>query len=104
MIKAVVLDSTPLGLLIYPAGFKLGDECQDWVRGHIGSGTKIYVPAIVAYELRRELLRLQKSQSLALLDQFVRAVPNRYLLLSDEHLQRAAELWAQVRQKGRPTA
>ncbi len=63
------------------------------------------VPAIVYYELKRELLRSQKTLSVGRLDAFVGAAPDRYLRLSDEALRLAAELWAKSRrQDGRPTA
>ena len=61
-------------------------------------------PAIVYYELKRELLRANKTFGVARLDTFVSATPGRYLPLSDEALRLAAELWAKARQQGRPTA
>jgi predicted nucleic acid-binding protein len=64
----------------------------------------VIVPAIVYYELRRELLRARKSFGIARLDAFVAATPGRYLPLSDEALRLAADLWAKSRQEGRPTA
>jgi predicted nucleic acid-binding protein len=64
----------------------------------------VIVPAIVYYELRRELLRAQKTFGLARLDAFVSATPRRYLPLSDEALRLAADLWARARQDGQPTA
>jgi predicted nucleic acid-binding protein len=62
------------------------------------------VPAVIYYELRRELLRARKTWGLARLDTFVQTDPNRYLALTDEALRLAAELWATARQQGRPTA
>ena len=62
------------------------------------------VPAIVYYEIRRELLRARKAAGLARLDAFVQIDSNRYLALSDEALRLAAELWATARQQGRPTS
>jgi predicted nucleic acid-binding protein len=50
------------------------------------------------------LLRAGKSFSVARLQTFAAATPGRYLPLSDEALQLAADLWAQARQQGRPTA
>jgi predicted nucleic acid-binding protein len=49
-------------------------------------------------------LRAKKAFSADRLDAFVNAAPGRYLALSDEALRLAAELWAQSRQRGRPTA
>jgi predicted nucleic acid-binding protein len=62
------------------------------------------VPAIVYYELKRELLRAQKTFSIGRLDAFVNATPGRYLPLSDDALRMSADLWAKSRQEGRPTA
>lgn len=62
------------------------------------------VPAIVYYELKRELLRAGKKLSVARLDAFASTTPGRYLPLTDEALQLAAELWASARQQGIPTA
>jgi predicted nucleic acid-binding protein len=62
------------------------------------------VPAIVYYEIKRELLRANKTVGIARLDAFVNATPGRYVPLTDDALRFAAELWAQSRQAGRPTA
>lgn len=65
---------------------------------------QVLVPAIVYYELKRELLRAQKTAGIARLDAFTAAHAGRYLALTDEALRLAAELWARSRQQGRPTA
>jgi predicted nucleic acid-binding protein len=62
------------------------------------------VPAIVYYEIKRELLRANKTIGIARLDAFVNAAPDRYLALTDDALRFAAELWAHSRRIGRPTA
>ena len=62
------------------------------------------IPAIVYYELKRELLRANKTFSVARLEAFASTTPGPYLPLSDEALQLAAGLWAKARQQGRPTA
>ena len=61
-------------------------------------GARVIVPAIVYYELKRELLRANKTIGIRRLDAFVNAAPGRYLSLSDYALRLAAELWAQARQ------
>jgi len=68
------------------------------------SGDRIIVPAIIYYELKRELLRANKAFSVARLDAFASKTPGRYLPLADEALRLAAELWAAARQQGRPLA
>jgi predicted nucleic acid-binding protein len=67
-------------------------------------GSRLIVPAIVYYEVKRELRRAEKVSGLARLEEFIAATPGRYLPLSDEALRLAAELWAKARQQGRPTA
>jgi len=61
-------------------------------------------PAIIYFEVRRELLRAQKTAGLARLDALVEIESNRYLELTDGALRLAAELWAKSRQQGRPTS
>jgi len=104
MIKAIVLDSTPLGLLVRRRGFKAADACRDWLHKHLAARVRIYVPAIIVYELRRELLRIDSSASLQRLDRFLHADADRYLPLADEDLGLAASLWAEARKEGRVTA
>lgn len=62
------------------------------------------MPAIVYYEIKRELLRANKVIGIARLDAFVNAAPDRYIPLTDDALRFAAELWAQSRRTGRPMA
>ncbi len=60
------------------------------------------VPEITDYEVRRELLRLNKQKSVDRLD-LLRATIG-YVPLTTATMLRAAEFWAQVRKLGRPTA
>ena len=46
----------------------------------------------------------QLAQGIARLEAFVNAAPDRYLPLSDTALRLAAEIWAESRRAGRPTA
>lgn len=75
-----------------------------WLLERLSGGDAVLVPAIIYYELRRELLRAQQSSGLARLDAFVQIDSDRYLELTDEALRFAAELWARSRQQGRPTS
>jgi predicted nucleic acid-binding protein len=102
--RAIVLDSTPLGLIIKRPRFGAGEVCRAWLKKHLESGILVYVPAIVVYELRRELIRIGSTGSLKLLAQFIHGEPGRYLPLTDADLAKAAELWAAARQQGVPTA
>ncbi len=101
MTRIIVLDTTPLGLLVSPMRLPLVHQVQDWSSNHIQAGNRIVVPAVADYEVRRELIRRRNTQSLARLDRFSR---RRYLPLTDEALKLAAALWAQARSRGAPTA
>lgn len=101
---AVVLDETPLSLLAQKAGHTQGDACKSWYATLIQTGHRFYVPEIADFELRRELLRAGKTVSIARLDGFIAAVPDRYLPLTTPVVRLAAALWAQARNRGRTTA
>jgi predicted nucleic acid-binding protein len=100
----IFLDSGPLGLLTHPQRSVEVIAVTQWLSRCLLSGSRAIVPAIVYYELKRELLRAKKTFSVGRLDAFIDAAPGRYLPLSDDALRLAAELWAQSRQAGRPTA
>jgi predicted nucleic acid-binding protein len=100
----IVLDSAPLGLLFQRAGVAPADACRAWAKRRMGDGARLLVPEIIHYELRRELLRLGKTKALQSLEKFVRAEPDRFRMLNSQDLWRAAELWAEARRRGVPTA
>jgi predicted nucleic acid-binding protein len=102
--RFLVLDSGPLGLLTHPQRNAEVVAIAEWLSQCLLSGHRIIVPAIVYYELRRELLRANKMFGVARLESFASTTPGRYLPLSDEALKLAAEFWAKARQQGRPTA
>ena len=69
MSRVIVLDSAPLSLLCAPV--KKGGEaadCARWLAGLLAAGTRIVVPEIADYEVRRELIRAGKGSSIARLD------------------------------------
>lgn len=98
----VVLDAGPLGQLAHPEGGPLADGVQEWAREIEQRGDELVVPEIADYEVRRELLRAGRSVSVRRLD--VLAMALRYEPLSTAQLQTAAQLWADARNRGRPTA
>ena len=104
MSRFLVLDSGPLGLLTHPQRNSEVVAIAEWLSRCLLSGHRVIVPAIIYYEIKRELLRAGKTLSVARLDTFVRSMPGRYLPLSDESLRLAAELWARARRHGRPAA
>jgi hypothetical protein len=73
--QILLLDSGPLGLLTLP---KVSEEViaiNRWLAGRLRAGDTVFVPAIVYYEIRRELLRAEKSSGLARLEAFCRKRP-----------------------------
>jgi predicted nucleic acid-binding protein len=60
------------------------------------------MPEIADYEIRRELLRANKTKGIARLDNLARSIE--YLPITTPALREAAQLWAQARQQGQPTA
>ncbi len=61
-----------------------------------------YLPEIADYEVRRELLRANKTRGLERLDEMAKVIE--YLPISTDAMRRAAQLWAHARQTGQPTA
>lgn len=61
----------------------------------------VLVPEIADYEVRRELLRARKHKSIERLDFLKEQLV--YVPLTTATMQRAAELWAEARNQGRPT-
>src|SRR6185437_5183074 len=72
-----------------------------WGRACLAAGHHIYIPEVIDYELRRELLRAGKTLSVARLDGLKATF--RYLPITTEAMRLAAGLWAQSRRQGRPT-
>jgi predicted nucleic acid-binding protein len=97
----VVLDAGPVGLASNPSGGSEAVRCQEWLEA-LSTGVAVYVSEIADYEVRRELLRGNKVESLARLDGLNRTFG--YLMIDTATMRRAAELWAEARNRGRPTA
>ena len=102
MSRVVLLDSGPLGLLSDPKPSPRVLACGQWSRALLAAGSRLLIPEIVDYEVRRELLRAKKMKGLAALDAL--AMRLGYLRIETPIMQLAASLWAQARQRGRPTA
>jgi hypothetical protein len=97
--RIVLLDSGPLGLLVHP---QRGQPLEVWIRDHARAGTLVVMPAITYYELRRELVRMNRAAAVAHLDGFARSLA--HAEVTTAVLVRASELWAEARRRGRPTA
>jgi predicted nucleic acid-binding protein len=102
----LLLDSGPLGELCHSSPGIQG-RVQAWQVQVLTNGDTVYVPEVADYELRRKLLHLiSHSQaqpiSLARLNQLAAVFD--YLPVSTDMWRAAAQLWADARTQGTPTA
>ncbi len=104
MNRIVILDSGPLGLLMQRPGVVPADECRRWLAEMIAGGGEVIVPEIADYEVRRELLRINAVASVLRMDSFLAAAPGRLLPVTTQAMRLAAELWANIRCRGKPTS
>ena len=102
MSRVVLLDTGPLGQITNPKVTPANTACVQWYQALIAGGTRIIVPEIADYEIRRELLRANKMPGIARLDSLIQTVE--YLPITTAAMRQAAMFWAQARQQGQPTA
>lgn len=102
MSQVVLLDTGPLGLVTNPKLSPESTACNRWLQMLIASNVRVIVPEIADYELRRELLRANKVEGVAKLDELDELLE--YSPITTAVMRQAALLWAQARQKGQPTA
>ncbi len=100
MDRRVVLDSGPLGLVTNTSASAENLRAWAWL-WTLPRGTRVVVPEIADYEVRRELIRAGKTEGLARLDTIGRRL--QYIPLTTQTMRRAAELWAESRNRGRPS-
>jgi predicted nucleic acid-binding protein len=101
-----LLDSGPLGLLAHDRPTRR-IPIQDWLTQEMANGSTIYISEVADYEVRRELQRLIRSGQLPpsrvhRLDRLPSLCV--YLSVSTAMWRRAAELWAEARSRGTPSA
>ena len=104
-----VLDTGLLGRLCHPHVAQ-HQQLTEWVAEVLSKAprdTRLILPEIADYELRRKLLHLIKrnpraERSLRRLDELAAILE--YRALSTATMRRAAALWADARQRGLPTA
>lgn len=101
-LRAIVLDTGPLGLAANPRATPVGDACNLWIERQLLRGVAVIVPEICDYEVRRELYQARLPASIAALDDFLADLT--YLPLDTSMMRHAARLWAEARRRGRPTA
>lgn len=103
MSRIVLLDSGPLGIVTNPkAASPLSQEGKVWLQSLPLKGYIVMLPEIADYEVRRELIRAGKTAGIRRLDQLKSQIP--YRPLTTEVMLLAAQLWADARNRGKPTA
>lgn len=99
--KHILLDSSPLGTLSNPAQTPEVIAISLWAADCDDADHKLYVPEVIDYEIRRELLRAGKSAGIAKLNALKASLI--YLPLTTDAMLLAADLWAQSWRRGQPT-
>lgn len=94
-----MLDSGPLGRLAHPT---LRKDISDWFRDLTAGGCTLFIAEVVDYELRRNFLLHGMRDSLVELDRLKASLA--YRPITTPVMLKAAELWADVRRRGMPTA
>lgn len=102
MSRVVLLDAGLIGLVTNPKQSAESTSCIRWLQELVASGIRVIVPEIADYEVRRELLRADKTRGLARLDKLVQSME--YLPITTAAMRQAALFGAQARQQGQPTA
>ena len=99
MARVVLLDAGTLGMVAHP---KANLEVATWLLNLLAAGTSVKVPEISDYEVRRNLILEKKDRSIQRLNELASDIG--YEPLSTEAMRVAAQLWADARRKGLPTA
>lgn len=94
-----MLDTGILGMVVHP---RKHEDVQEWFDRAL-LRHEVLIPEIADYELRRELVRIGSSKSIAILDRLESELA-RYVPLTTGAMKRAAELWAGARQGGHGTS
>jgi predicted nucleic acid-binding protein len=98
----ILLDSGPLGMVINPKAKGIPLDCQMWLKSILQRGGKVAIPEIADYEVRRELIRAGLRESLGRLGNLKQTLE--YIPIQTDTMLLAANLWAEARQTGKPTA
>ena len=99
MSKIVLLDAGPLGMISHPRNHP---EIKFWIENLLRSGIALRVSEVADYEVRRELLSLNKKKGIQRLDNPIDRLG--YTPITREVMLKAAEFWADARKQGQPTA
>jgi predicted nucleic acid-binding protein len=102
MSKILLLDAGPLGTASSPNFSANNMAFNRWLHDQLALGVRVGIPEVADYEVRRELIRSGRTNSVLRLDSLQNKFD--YWPVTTSIMRRAAELWAQARNHGRPTA
>ena len=100
--RIVALDAGPLGLVTNPKRSPASFACAQWLQRLVAAGSRVVLPDVSDYEVRRELLRGLRVHGLRRLDALASLVE--YLPITTAVMRQAAVFWADARQRGNPKA
>jgi predicted nucleic acid-binding protein len=104
MARIIVLDSGPLGLVCHRPEIPQVQAINDWEYQLRINGAFLYVPEIADYEVRRKLIQTQRMAALKRLNAYRENFGVFYAPIKTDAMLKAAELWADARRRGEPTA
>jgi predicted nucleic acid-binding protein len=91
-----------LGRVLHPSRSSVNWRCFSWLKALLRDGVPVVLPEIIDYEMHRELLRVNRPADLASLENMHDVLL--YEPLTTATMRLAAQLWADARRRGRPTA
>lgn len=99
MIEAMVLDTGILGMATHP---RANADFAKWFDHMLRTDHRMIIAEVADYELRRELIRAGKDISIERLNRLKSTLT--YRPITTPVMLRAAQLWAESRKRGQPTA
>ncbi len=90
----IVLDTSIIGIVTNPKSSPTSFACTSWLKAKLANGDEIFLPEICDYEIRRELIRANKTQGLARLNTLKNLL--NYLPITTNAMHKAADFWATV--------
>jgi predicted nucleic acid-binding protein len=99
MSRFILLDSGPRGQIARRSPLP---EVSRWATRLLDSGARFAISAVIDYEVRRSFLQASLTDSLNVLDDLTRAYT--YIPLDKQSWYLAADMWASLRKRGKPTA
>jgi predicted nucleic acid-binding protein len=98
----VVLYTGPLGQLANHRITNFNRAIRTWVKALQANHRRIVIPEVADFEVRRELIRIRSQRSLRTLESL--GAIHEYRPVTTDDFRRAAQLWADARNAGIPTA